>query len=523
MWKKLNFEDREKYKTFIINFSSLSEAFAQKENDNNQKIIAPIINSKYQETAFRRAFNATIEDIGNSSFDASIKLESGEKYIIGIKSFGVGAGYQKIAQFKSDSQKDNWDTIIDRIKQRKKNGISLDDKKDYRELAIKIATLRNKRINSSKSQLQGFEMSDDVNAVYHVLMPSKAVDVVRETDEPYIIVGETTYNSIDINNMIIDGPTKKDTLQNFRFHDRYHQYQYNSADSQLLMSFKGEKTHSNEEIGIDKWSITYVKDALSFFENLNNIVPRYENDHIMESYTFMIEPELRSGFNAWYGAPKSKLDVNSNKYLNIKKQANIAIKNNDLSKEWLTKFKHVVIDSFHSNDQKLEREKLRDQLINEINKGKYQELFDATTTALWRNYKTPYEVYLPIPNSKKFNIAHPNFFKEGAGRLSGEKLIVKKEKRSFVLRFMPSMEEMEMFLNQDNGKAIQSLHSQFKFGKWVLKNIFQLKDRELLTNDTLKLIGINAMTFTKYDDGRPMSMEFAYVNDVNKYKYNIWE
>ncbi len=81
---------------------------------------------------------------------------------------------------------------------------------------------------------------------------------------------------------------------------------------------------------------------------------------------------------------------------------------------------------------------------------------------------------------------------------------------------------MQMFINQDNGKAIQSLNSQFIFGKWVLKNIFQLKDRELLTIDTLDALGINAITFTKYDDNRPLSMKFTYVDSHNLPK-DLWK
>ena len=54
----------------------------------------------------------------------------------------------------------------------------------YEELARKIATLRNQRIESSKAQIKGFN-SDSVNveAVYHVLMPTPLdkVDLSRRT------------------------------------------------------------------------------------------------------------------------------------------------------------------------------------------------------------------------------------------------------------------------------------------------------------------------------------------------------
>ena len=65
------------------------------------------------------------------------------------------------------------------------------DKKNYQryeELARKIATLRNQRIESSKAQIKGFN-SDSVNveAVYHVLMPTP------KGENPRIFVGETSY------------------------------------------------------------------------------------------------------------------------------------------------------------------------------------------------------------------------------------------------------------------------------------------------------------------------------------------
>ncbi|WP_050792562.1 hypothetical protein [Leuconostoc fallax] len=156
---------------------------------------------------------------------------------------------------------------------------------------------------------------------------------------------------------------------------------------------------------------------------------------------------------------------------------------------------------------------MRFELTNCLSNG--TELFDLTTTVLWRNYKNPYEVYIPLPNSKKFHTKYPDFFVKNGGLLRGNKLVSDRPNRSFELELLPSEEKMTMFINQDNGKGIQSLSSQFIFGEWVLKNIFQLKDRELLTTDTLEDVGINAITFTKYDDNRPVSMNFTYVDSEN--------
>lgn len=517
MWELLNKNNRDQYRKLITNFASLSAAFAQK-NDDSDTIIAPIINSKFQEASFKRAFNAIIEDIGNSSYDASIHMNDGSKYIIGIKSFGVNSGFQKVAQFKKDSQHDNWNAIIDRIKQRDSKGQSKEDINDYLELASKIATLRNKRISSSKAQLQGFKFDDTVEAVYHVLMPSASTKITQQIDEPYVLVGETSYSSIDIDHIKISGPTKSNMLQNFKFSDGTHVYQYNSADSQLLMSFKGTdgSAKSNAAIAVEKWPITYIEDAFSFFSNLDSNAPQFKDDHIAQTFTFMIKPERRSGFNSWFGAPKEKLSKAKSKYTDV---INLASKYPNLPNDWTQKFEEVALGNFQSEEDKLHRESLRQELIECIDNN--SKLFHATTIALWRDYENPYEVYIPIPNSKKFNDQYPDFFAPQAGLLNGNVLVNKKEDRTFTLEFLPSKEEMTMFLNQANGKAIQSYSSQRPFGKWVLKNIFQLKDRELLTQDTLDSLGINAIKFVKYNDGRPVSMEFT-LEDPEHPSEHLW-
>ena len=78
--------------------------------------------------------------------------------------------------FKKDSQ--DWTDLLGDIKFHA--DISADketaDKQNYQryeELARKIATLRNQRIESSKAQIKGFNSgSVNVEAVYHVLMPT---------------------------------------------------------------------------------------------------------------------------------------------------------------------------------------------------------------------------------------------------------------------------------------------------------------------------------------------------------------
>lgn len=150
----------------ILAFASLTEMFAQKAeaDDDTEILLSSIINSKYQETVFQRVFKASAEDIGNTSYDTAIAHtdENGHvvKYLIGIKTFGIAAGAQKVAQFKANH--DDWAEIINAIRAnaiddegntRTKDEISLRNKPLYEKLAFEISYLRNLRIDSSESKV----------------------------------------------------------------------------------------------------------------------------------------------------------------------------------------------------------------------------------------------------------------------------------------------------------------------------------------------------------------------------------
>ena len=161
MWEHLKSEQKEKYKTLITNFASLSQAFSQKaeseDEGQTENYVAPIINSKFQETVFQKSFNAVGEDIANTSYDASVVVDENHKYLVGIKSFGINSGDQKIAQFKKDSQ--SWTDLLGDIKfyadiATDKEAADKENYQRYEELARKIATLRNQRIESSKAQIK---------------------------------------------------------------------------------------------------------------------------------------------------------------------------------------------------------------------------------------------------------------------------------------------------------------------------------------------------------------------------------
>ncbi|MCQ2790279.1 MAG: hypothetical protein MJ229_07900, partial [bacterium] len=317
MWTDLPENEKNEYKKMILAFASLTEMFAQKaEADDENEILSPIINSKYQETVFQKAFNASAEDIGNTSYDAALCKKNADgseiKYLIGIKTFGIASGSQKIAQFKANH--DEWSETLNEINNNAKNSDNSKKTKEeinqinanlYLDLAKKIAELRNLRISSSIAKLKGFSVEigkDNVQTVYHVLMPSKKGDL------PYIYVGETSYNQIDVENLKIIGCTSNKNPTNFDFNDGIHNYRFTSADSQLLMDFK------NQDIVKDKWQVIYAENAYDIFAELADKIYSKKESNIIESHSWLItnekgEIERYSGFNNFFGLG-SKLGEN---------------------------------------------------------------------------------------------------------------------------------------------------------------------------------------------------------------------
>ena len=115
MWEVLPIKDKQEYRRLILAFASLTSMFTQKSE--NDVIPSPIVNSKFQETVFQKVFHALGEDIGNTSYDASLRLENDDgtetKFMIGIKTFGIASGDQKIAQFKTNHGE--WSKLVDEM------------------------------------------------------------------------------------------------------------------------------------------------------------------------------------------------------------------------------------------------------------------------------------------------------------------------------------------------------------------------------------------------------------------------
>lgn len=530
MWSNLPKAQKEEYKRLILAFASLTGMFAQKTKEEDSEV-APIINSKFQETAFQRAFNANAEDIGNTSYDASVECD-GEKYLVGIKTFGINSGDQKVAQFKA--KHDEWSNIIEEIKSNAnkaddKETINLLNKDLYLILARRIAKIRNARINSSRANIKGFEIGTDdahVHSVYHVLMPSS------KKEDPKIFVGETSYDEIDVNSLSIIGCTGKNNPTNFFFTDGKHVYKYTSADSQLHMNF------DNKNIVCDEWSVKYADDAHAIFGKIADIVYPQEDllrvgeeisysvsegknftKEIAETYCWTIwnknkETEMYSGFNSFYGTG-SKMGKSQRK----KRIERICSEySNRIDSKLLCEIRQgmmkFLLEPAQSADEKKQKVRLREYLIGLAIKSGDIDLKKELIKMLYRPMD---EMYIPIPDSAQFHKEHPNFFGVGFGKVKAgtKKLALPKEKRKFNLIFEPSANVLPVYITQDNGKAIESAEKQTYLGEWILRGIFQLDEYEPLTSKRLEEININGLRFTKYKGSDDVHIEFIWIDEKN--------
>ena len=526
MWEVLPNKDKEEYKKMILAFASLSEMFTQKAIGLNE-VVTPIVNSKFQETVFQKAFHANAEDIGNTSYDVSLKVNvDGQdyKYLIGIKTFGFTSGDQKVAQFKA--YQPNYLRFIEAIekntrdKELEKEEIKNININNYLEIAKRISIVRNKRIDSSIENLKGFKVEDneEVFSVYHVLMPSK------QDEKPRIFVGETNYDKIDIDNITILGCTNKNNPTNFSFTDGKHIYKYTSSDSQLYMKF------NNDTIVVDTWDVKYAEDAYSIFSSISKEV--YQNEFSkkdvnvanIESFSWSLlgrngEVELFSGLNSFF-AVGSKLSKDSRKkrcdslYEKYHNEVDINILNHIY--EELLEYLLVSAPTF---DEKMDKAVKRNKLRIEVNETKNIELIKDVTKLLYRPMN---EVYIPIPNSKKFHIEHSDFFGNHIGKMEKDingkeiyTLCSDKDNRRFNLIFEPSGDTICSFIAQDSGKAIESFEKQSYLGEWILRKVFQLREYQPLTTNKLNEIGINGVRLYKEKGSKDIHIQFIWIDENN--------
>ena len=541
MWNQLPEKQKQKYRHLILGYASLTPAFAQKNDD--ERTLTPVINSKFQETSVKDAFFATIEDIGNTSYDASVRTDINgkeKKFLVGIKTFGYSSNDQKVAQYKANLPE--WSDLISTITKNGKECRTVEEINRvnhdlYEKLALKICTLRNRKIESSKANLRGFQLksNDDIESVYHVLMP-----YVNCEDIPTIVVGEISYDEIDTDHLSVIGCTNKKNPANFRFTDGKHEYKFTAADSQLYMNFM------NSKISQDEWSVKYLENADQVFIKIaevlydgksndltaSELVPdnffsdtvsedvKEATPKITESYSWLLTDKngnvpRYSGFNSFYGlGSKTPQEARKQRALNLRKKYSETC--SSVSLETLVNSLVEYIDNpAKTNSEKPDKEIERDKIMYYTQSLNNEELINEVRKILYRPQQ---EVYIPIPDAKTFHAEHPYFFGDRLAELkeNGKSLAKELPKdRSFDLVFEPSGQKMRAFIAEDTGKSIESVDSQAVMGKWLIEGVFQLEPYKPLTVQRLNELEINAIRLYKMENSDDVHLKFIWIDEEN--------
>lgn len=82
------------------------------------------------------------------------------------------------------------------------------------------------------------------------------------------------------------------------------------------------------------------------------------------------------------------------------------------------------------------------------------------------------------------------------------------------MKFLSSGDVVKACINQETGKAIQSTEKQEILGEWILRGVFQLKEREVLTGKKLEELQINGIRLSKFKDG-VIGIEFIWIDIDN--------
>ncbi len=108
------------------------------------------------------------------------------------------------------------------------------------------------------------------------------------------------------------------------------------------------------------------------------------------------------------------------------------------------------------------------------------------------------EIYIPIP--AKVHKQAPHFFPP--------------RDKEFMLK-LPDATVLSVKVCQDNSKALMSNPNK-ALGKWLLRDVLNLKEDVLLTYEKLQTIGIDAVRIDKYDDGN-YAIHFATLGSYEEF------
>lgn len=115
--------------------------------------------------------------------------------------------------------------------------------------------------------------------------------------------------------------------------------------------------------------------------------------------------------------------------------------------------------------------------------------------------RNPNEIYIPIPSEIREKVYR--LFGDFAKTDENHSM---KNSRSFDL-LLPNGEKLRCKIAQQGGKALMSEHNA-DLGQWLLRDVLQLKEGELLTREKLDFLGIDSVKITKLG-GNKFTIDFV--------------
>lgn len=491
VWNDLNPRERDNYTNAIKAIAMLAPLFRQKALDDNNK--TAYIPSKFQETVFAKYFQGTVVDRGNEPYDVMLPSTLPDKSdLVGIKTFLFSSSsMQKVMQFKSIAISENW------------AGEYL-DKEDYLGLAKRISTIRNNRLKSTQAQLAGVgKTAEEVfgNIYYHFLSPAK---------DGAVHVGETEYTFTDVENIEVDIPDPD--AKSFTFTDGKHFYKYTPADSTLYMKFEHNKSKAEDGDIVDQFT---TEPSAKPFELLLALLGTKTKETTAKSDT-IAHPQDTTPADA--GSVErlkpDSVEARTGKLFDLDKNLELA------TDEELAPSKTCVVFPIFNLSRR------GGVLPGQVPpKSGFNVRLGAPKNKGSDTRRPRHEMYLPVPQSKKFHAEYPKFFgvKDGSPistiNQDGSFLHEEPSDRSFKLTLIPSGVTLTAYLTGDNLKQIMSIDRQTDLGPWVLEGIFQLADYELLDRKKLDELNLDCVRYTRLGN-RHVGVEFIKATDEDL--HNLW-
>jgi len=254
---------------------------------------------------------------------------------------------------------------------------------------------------------------------------------------------------------------------------------------------------NKNEIDIVKIIASLRNKRIDFAEKLSNVEKSYYHCVVRGDNRFYL-----------YEEPMEYIDISS--ITSIKKKKNSIWFNDGIHEYTFNLSKSALIKRFNTSQYLAEFDvKILENPLSDIKKcfdtdtklfkdgndlsdtvylplyGKDKKVAERSSLNQWNasgRERHPNEIYIPIP--AKIHRYSPSFFPQ--------------RDKPFSLH-LPNGEVLNVKVCQDNSKALMSNPNK-ALGKWLLRDILGLDERELLTYKKLQTIGIDSIRLDKIDD-----------------------